>query len=75
MDVLSIKDEIKSLIIKEGFTMTDIAEKLFKGKQSNKYKLQNFSNKLRRGNIKYAEVLKIAKILGYEIKWVKKDKK
>ena len=37
-----------------------------------KVALQNLSNKLSRGTIKYSEIKQIADILGYEIKWIKK---
>lgn len=33
--------------------------------------LSNFSRKLHTGKIKYAEVLQIAEVLGYEISWQK----
>lgn len=65
-----IKNEVKSYIIKEGFTMKKIAGLLDK---NSKVALQNLSNKLTRGTIKYLEIKKIADILGYEIKWEKKN--
>lgn len=65
-----IKNEVKSYIIKEGFTMKKIAGLLDK---ESKVALQNLSNKLTRGTIKYSEIKQIADILGYEIKWEKKN--
>ena len=65
----TIKNEVKSYIVKEGFTMKKIAGLL--DKESN-VALQNLSNKLTRGTIKYSEIKEIAEILGYEIKWEKK---
>lgn len=65
-----IKNEVKSYIIKEGFTMKEIASLIDEG---SKVALQNLSNKLTRGTIKYSEIKQIANILGYEIKWEKKD--
>ena len=65
----TIKNEVKSYIVKEGFTMKKIAGLL--DKESN-VALQNLSNKLTRGTIKYSEIKEIADILGYEIKWEKK---
>lgn len=67
---MKIKDEVKSYIVKEGYTMKMIA-KLINKKNSN-VALQNLSNKLSRETIKYSEVKKIADILGYEIRWEKK---
>ena len=57
-------------IIKEGFTMKKIASLL---NEKSKVALQNLSNKLARGTIKYSEIKQIADILGYEIKWEKKN--
>lgn len=65
-----IKNEVKSYIIKEGFTMKKIAGLL---DEESKVALQNLSNKLARGTIKYSEIKQIADILGYEIKWEKKN--
>ena len=65
-----IKNEVKSYIIKEGFTMKKIAGLL---DENSKVALQNLSNKLARGTIKYSEIKQIANILGYEIKWQKKN--
>lgn len=65
----TIKNEVKSYIIKEGFTMKKIASLL---DEESKVALQNLSNKLTRGTIKYSEIREIADILGYEIKWEKK---
>ena len=64
-----IKNEVKSYIIKEGFTMKKIAGLL---DEESEGALQNLSNKLARGTIKYSEIKQIADILGYEIKWIKK---
>ena len=65
-----IKNEVKSYIIKEGFTMKKIDGLL---DEESKVALQNLSNKLTRGTIKYSEIKQIADILGYEIKWEKKN--
>lgn len=55
---------LKKTLIDEHKTLTDIARSL-------KTQPQNLSNKLRRGTITYEDALKIAKLLGYEIKWHK----
>lgn len=68
-DPTTIKNEVKSYIVKEGFTMKKIACLL---DEESKVALQNLSNKLTRGTIKYSEIKEIADILGYEIKWEKK---
>ncbi len=66
----SIKDEVKGYITLSGWQMGEVAEKLDNGKS--KVALQNLSNKLTKGTIKYSEVKKIAEIIGYEIEWKKK---
>ncbi len=68
---MSIKGEIKAMIVKSGWTITDVAKDLNKRHNTNKT-LQNLSNKIRQETIKYSEVKEIADIIGYEIKWVKK---
>ena len=50
--------------------MGEVAKKLNEKKSS--VALQNLSNKLTNGTIKYSEVKKIANIIGYEIKCEKK---
>ncbi|MBR0491300.1 MAG: LLM class flavin-dependent oxidoreductase [Clostridia bacterium] len=67
----TIKNEVKSYIVKEGFTMKKIADLL---DDEGRTTLQNLSNKLTRGTIKYSEIKEIADILGYDIKWEKKNK-
>jgi hypothetical protein len=69
---LSLKDEIKSLIVKNGMSMSEVIKELNK-KYSHDYSLQNFSNKLSRGSIKYKEVEEILDILGYNIAWNKRQ--
>ena len=66
----SIKDEIKGYITLSGWHMGEVARRLSDNKS--KVPLQNLSNKLANGTIKYSEVRKIAEIIGYEIQWKKK---
>ena len=68
---MALKDEIKGYIVSNGFTITDIAEELNK-RTGTGFTMQNLSNKIRRESLKYAEVLEIADILGYDIKWEKR---
>lgn len=71
-DDMNIRNEIKSIITKSGWTLTAVAQEL--DEQSGKsFTVQNLSQKLIRGTIKYQEILYIAEIIGYEIKWVKKE--
>ncbi|MHB8061186.1 MAG: LLM class flavin-dependent oxidoreductase [Ruminiclostridium sp.] len=68
---MPIKDDIKSLIVKSGWTMSDLVKALNE-KYNRDDSVQNLSGKLSRGTIKYREALEIAEILGYEIQWIKK---
>ena len=66
----TIKDEIKGYITFSGWQMGEVANRL--SERKSKVALQNLSNKLTKGTIKYSEVKKIAEIIGYEIEWRKK---
>lgn len=67
-----IKNEIKSYISFSGWTLTDIVVEMNKSLPPDKQiTVQNLSNKLTRGTIKYSEVKEIAAIIGMEIKWEK----
>ncbi|GAA0082984.1 LLM class flavin-dependent oxidoreductase [Clostridium sp. CTA-6] len=68
---MSIKDDIKSYIVKSGWTLTQVQEELNKKNNTN-YSVQNLSKKLNNETIKYKELLQIAQIIGYEIKWITK---
>lgn len=68
---MSIKYDIKATIIRSGWTMTRLVEALNKKYKKNDT-IQNLSQKLSRETIKYREVIEIAEILGYEVKWIKK---
>lgn len=65
-----IRNEIKSYIARSGWTMTDIVKAMnLKRSSEDQTTTQNITNKLARGTIKYSEVLEIAHIIGYEVKW------
>lgn len=68
----NIKNEIKAQITRKGYTMTQLVQ-LLNEKYDKKTAVQYLSNKLTRGTISFREVLEIADVLGYEIKWVEKD--
>ncbi len=61
---------VKSKIIEAGFTMSKVVEML--QDSGDLRSLQNLSQKLSRGTLKYTEAEKIAEIIGYEIVWRKK---
>lgn len=65
---MSIKKEIKHLLIEQEMTLTDLARKLsqLKGEE---YAVQNLSKKINRETIPYKEVELIAEVLGYKIEF------
>lgn len=67
----AFKTEIKANIIRSGFTMQEVVEKL-----ADEYgwssSVSNFSGKLSRGSLRYLEAVELADALGYEIVWQKK---
>ncbi len=71
---MDIRREIKSYIVREGLSMREVLERLsitHKWSRS----LSNFSSKLQRGTLRYSEAEDIAEVLGYEIVWIKKDRR
>ena len=69
-----IKNEIKGYISSSGWTLTEIVNKMNENlPDDKKTTVQNISNKLTRGTIKYSEVKEIANIIGMNIEWNKKE--
>ncbi len=70
MDLFA-REQVKVLLAQEVMTLKDLAEAL--GKElGKKYTADNLSQKLRSGSIRYNEMIIIAKILEYEVKFIKK---
>lgn len=66
-----IKNEIKSIIAKKGMTMTAVVELINNNRDTaNKTSVQNLNNKLTRESIKYTEMVELANVLGFDIKWI-----
>ena len=68
----NIKNDIKSKIAASGYTLTQIVD-ILNTKYGYNTTVQNISNKLTRGTIKYSECLHIAEIAGYNLNWDKKE--
>ncbi len=68
---MELKDEIKAYIVSSGWSITDLNKELNK-LNNTEYTVQNLSSKIRKGSLKYSEVLQIADIIGYEIEWNRK---
>lgn len=68
---MNIRNEIKAQIIRAGFTMQELVDRL-----SDEYdwsdSVSNLSAKLQRESIRYKEVVELADVLGYDIVWQKR---
>ncbi len=70
----NVRNEIKAQIVRAGFTMQDVVDKL-----SEDYgwsdSVSNLSAKLQRESIRYKEVIELADVLGYDIVWQKRGER
>ena len=68
---MDIRNEIKAQIIRAGFTMQELVDRL-----SDEYdwsdSVSNLSAQLQRESIRYREVVELADVLGYDIVWQKR---
>ena len=68
---MNIRNEIKAQIVRAGFTMQELVDRL-----SDEYdwsdSVSNLSAKLQRESIRYKEVVELADALGYDIVWQKR---
>lgn len=69
---LKVKEQIKILLAQEGLNFKELTE-LLSSKTSKNYEQSNFSHRLGRGTLTYNEVLTIADILGYDIKFERRE--
>ena len=69
---MSVKEDVKFLLAKEGMTMKKMAE-LLKQKTGYPYNLKVISDKLARRTLKYEEFRSILDILGYDIEYKKRE--
>ena len=67
----SIRNEIKSVLVREGVTMGEVLHAL-----SERYgwsrSVPNFSGKLSRESLRYSEAQELAEVLGYDVIWKKR---
>lgn len=66
-----IKNEIRAILMREGVTMGEAVRRLSE-RYGRSGSVPNFSEKLRRGSLKYREAKELADALGYEIVWKKR---
>jgi len=68
---MSLKNDLKGLITKQGFTMSQVNDELNRRHGTN-LSFQNFSNRMRKESFSYNEISEILDVIGYEIKWEQK---
>ena len=66
-----IENEIRAILMREGVTMGEAVRRLSE-RYGRSGSLPNFSEKLRRGSLKYREAKEFADAPGYEIVWKKR---
>ena len=69
---MSIINELKKILLDVNVSLTELAQALEK-RLNKPYSMQNLSNKLRNETISHREMLIIADILGYDLKFVRKN--
>lgn len=67
----NVRNEIKAQIVRAGFTMQDVVDKLAEDYGWSD-SVSNLSAKLQRERIRYKEVIELADVLGYDIVWQKR---
>lgn len=68
---MSLKNNLKAIITKQGFTMSQVNDELNRRHGTN-LSFQNFSNRFRKESFSYAEVEEILDVIGYRVEWVEK---
>lgn len=68
---MNIRNEIKSIIVREGISMSAVVRKMAVG-YGWSASVPNFSEKLKHGTLRYSEALELADLLGYDVVWQKK---
>ena len=67
---MNIRNEIKSQIVRAGFTMQEVVDRLH-DEYDWSDSVSNLSAKLQRESIRYKEVVELADVLGYDLVWQK----
>lgn len=70
----NVRNEIKAQIVRAGFTMQDVVDKLAEDYGWSD-SVSNLSAKLQRESIRYKEVIELADVLGYDIVWHKRGER
>lgn len=65
-----IHKQIKINLARSGMTLTEVVSRMNMNRAAdNQTTIQNISNKIMRGTIKYSEILEIAAVLNMRIEW------
>ena len=70
----NVRNEIKAQIVRAGFTMQDVVDKLAEDYGWSD-SVSNLSAKLQRESIRYKEVIELVDVLGYDIVWQKRGER
>lgn len=65
------RNEIKAQIIRAGFTMQELLDRLHDDYGWSD-SVSNFSNKLARNSLRYREAIELADVLGFDLVWQKR---
>ena len=68
---MSVRNEIKAQIIRAGFTMQEVVDRLH-DEYGWSDSVSNLSAKLQRVSFRYKEVMELADVLGYDLVWQKR---
>lgn len=72
MERNQVHNEIKAIIAQNGLTLTEVVTRMNQHRTPDeRTTVQNISNKLARGTIKYSEALAMAAVIGLRITWDK----
>ena len=70
----NLRNEIKSYIVRSGYTMQEVVDRLSEDYGWTRY-LRVLSNKLQRESLRYVEAIQLADALGYDLVWQKRRDK
>lgn len=68
---MSLKNDLKGIIVKQGFTMSQVNDELNR-RHGTSLSFQNFSNRFRKESFSYSEVVEILDVVGYRVIWGEK---
>lgn len=66
---MSLKNDLKAIITKQGFTMSQVNDEL-NHRHGTSLTFQNFSNRMRKESFSYNEVVEILDVVGYKVEWL-----